>query len=112
MDQKSSSSSLNKGRIDGLDLLRTLAILFVLMNHIAIRLGGAKVPYRQGMSHAEAMVVLHRLAGQKLDPHCVAAVAVARDPWTVWTPTTASPHPPRRGPMSVTSGIRAAAGLS
>lgn len=50
MDQKSSSSSLNKGRIDGLDLLRTLAILFVLMNHIAIRLGGAKVPYRQGMS--------------------------------------------------------------
>jgi len=69
-------------------------------------------PYRQGMSHAEAMVVLHRLAGQKLDPHCVAAVAVARDPWTVWTPTTASPHPPRRGPMSVTSGIRAAASLS
>lgn len=69
-------------------------------------------PYRVGMSHAEAMVVLHRLAGQKLDPHCVAAVAVARDPWTVWTPTTASPHTPRRGPMSVTSGIRAAASLS
>ena len=69
-------------------------------------------PYREGMSHAEAMVVLHRLAGAKLDPHCVAAVAVARDPWTVWTPTTASPHSPRRGPMSVNSGIRAAASLS
>ena len=69
-------------------------------------------PYRPGMSHAQAMVVLHRLAGQKLDPHCVAAVAVARDPWTVWTPTTAGPHAPRRGPMSVSSGIRAAASLS
>ena len=69
-------------------------------------------PYRNGMSHAEAMVVLHRLAGQKLDPHCVAAVAVARDPWTVWTPTTISPHAPRRGPMSVSSGIRAVASLS
>lgn len=69
-------------------------------------------PYRPGMSHAEAMVVLHRLAGKKLDPHCVAAVAVARDPWTVWTPTTASPHTPRRGPMSVSSGIRATANLS
>ncbi len=69
-------------------------------------------PYRSGMSHAEAMVVLQRLAGQKLDPHCVAAVAVARDPWTVWTPTTASPHKTRRGPRSVSSGIRAAASIS
>lgn len=69
-------------------------------------------PYREGMSHAEAMVVLHRLAGDKLDPHCVAAVAVARDPWSVWTPTTPSPHKPRRGPLSLNSGIRAAASLS
>jgi len=69
-------------------------------------------PYRPGMSHAQAMVVLHRLAGEKLDPHCVAAVAVARDPWTVWTPTTASRQTTRRGPMSVSSGIRAAASLS
>ena len=32
-------------RLDGIDLLRGLAIFFVLMNHINIRLLGAKVPY-------------------------------------------------------------------
>ena len=45
-------------------------------------------PYRAGLTHSEAMKVLHRLAGVKLDAHCIAAIAVARDPWTVWTPTT------------------------
>ena len=45
-------------------------------------------PYRSGLTHSEAMKVLHRLAGVKLDAHCIAAIAVARDPWTVWTPTT------------------------
>ena len=56
-------------------------------------------PYRAGMSHAEAMNVLCRLAPQKLDPHCVAAIAIARDPRTVWIPTVAAPAnqaPPRR----------------
>ena len=32
-------------RLDGIDLLRGLAILFVLMNHVNMRLLGAKVPY-------------------------------------------------------------------
>jgi len=56
-------------------------------------------PYRAGLSHSEAMKVLHRLAGIKLDAHCVAAIAVARDPWTVWTPTTqVDAAGPRRRP--------------
>jgi peptidoglycan/LPS O-acetylase OafA/YrhL len=32
-------------RLDGIDLLRGLAIFFVLMNHVNMRLLGAKVPY-------------------------------------------------------------------
>jgi peptidoglycan/LPS O-acetylase OafA/YrhL len=36
-------------RLDGVDLLRGLAIFFVLMNHINMRLLGAKVPYTHGM---------------------------------------------------------------
>ena len=43
--------------------------------------------YRQGMTHTDAMKVLYRLGAQKLDPHCVAALGLVRDPWTVWTPT-------------------------
>lgn len=35
----------NWKRLDGIDLLRGLAIFFVLMNHVNIRLLGAKVPY-------------------------------------------------------------------
>ena len=34
-------------RLDGIDLLRGLAIFFVLMNHINIRLLGANVPYTE-----------------------------------------------------------------
>ncbi len=36
-------------RLDGVDLLRGFAILFVLMNHVNIRLLGAKVPYTGGL---------------------------------------------------------------
>lgn len=36
-------------RIDGVDMLRGLAIFFVLMNHINMRLLGAKVPYTHGL---------------------------------------------------------------
>lgn len=38
-------------RLDGVDLLRTLAIFFVLMNHVNVRLSIAKVPFKQGLSH-------------------------------------------------------------
>lgn len=36
-------------RIDGVDLLRGLSILFVLMNHVNMRLLGAKIPYTHGL---------------------------------------------------------------
>lgn len=36
-------------RLDGADLLRGLAIFFVLMNHVNMRLMGAKVPYLKGL---------------------------------------------------------------
>ena len=36
-------------RFDGVDLLRGLAIFFVVMNHINIRLVGADVPYTKGL---------------------------------------------------------------
>jgi peptidoglycan/LPS O-acetylase OafA/YrhL len=36
-------------RLDGVDLLRGLAIFFVLMNHVNMRLLGAKVPYTHGL---------------------------------------------------------------
>ncbi len=36
-------------RIDGIDLLRGLSILFVLMNHVNMRLLSAKVPYTKGL---------------------------------------------------------------
>jgi peptidoglycan/LPS O-acetylase OafA/YrhL len=39
----------NWSRIDGVDLLRGLAIFFVLMNHVNMRLLGAKVPYTRGL---------------------------------------------------------------
>lgn len=35
----------NPQRLDGIDLLRGLAIFFVLMNHVNIRLLGARMPY-------------------------------------------------------------------
>ena len=36
-------------RLDGIDLLRGLAIFFVLMNHVNMELLGAKVPYTKGL---------------------------------------------------------------
>lgn len=36
-------------RLDGVDLLRGLAIFFVLMNHVNMRLLSAKVPYTKGL---------------------------------------------------------------
>ena len=36
-------------RVDGIDLLRGLSILFVLMNHVNMRLLGAKVAYTKGL---------------------------------------------------------------
>jgi len=36
-------------RLDGVDLLRSLAIFFVLMNHVNMRLMSAKVPYTAGL---------------------------------------------------------------
>src|SRR5215471_12953911 len=36
-------------RLDGVDLLRALAIFFVLMNHVNIRLLISKVPYSAGI---------------------------------------------------------------
>jgi peptidoglycan/LPS O-acetylase OafA/YrhL len=36
-------------RIDGIDLLRGLAIFFVLMNHVNMRLRIARIPYTQGL---------------------------------------------------------------
>ena len=39
----------NGRRIHGLDLLRGMAIFFVLMNHVNMRLRLAKVPYTQGL---------------------------------------------------------------
>jgi peptidoglycan/LPS O-acetylase OafA/YrhL len=43
----STSHILAWKRLDGIDLLRGLAIFFVLMNHINIRLLGANVPYAE-----------------------------------------------------------------
>lgn len=36
-------------RVDGIDLLRGMAIFFVLMNHVNMQLLGAKVPYTKGL---------------------------------------------------------------
>lgn len=43
----STNQSDSPKRLDGIDLLRGLAIFFVLMNHINIRLLGADMPYRE-----------------------------------------------------------------
>jgi peptidoglycan/LPS O-acetylase OafA/YrhL len=45
----SADPSHNWSRLDGVDLLRGLAIFFVLMNHVNMRLIGADVPYTQGL---------------------------------------------------------------
>lgn len=44
-------------RIDGVDLLRGVSIIFVLMNHVNMRLLGAHVPYLIGIPHQLAYTV-------------------------------------------------------
>lgn len=39
-------------RLDSIDLLRGIAILFVLLNHVNVRLAIAKVPYTEGLPKA------------------------------------------------------------
>jgi peptidoglycan/LPS O-acetylase OafA/YrhL len=46
---KSTESARSWNRLDGVDLLRGLAIFFVLMNHVNIRLLSAEVPYAKGL---------------------------------------------------------------
>jgi peptidoglycan/LPS O-acetylase OafA/YrhL len=45
----STDVSLSWARLDGVDILRGLAIFFVLMNHVNMRLFLAKIPYTQGL---------------------------------------------------------------
>ncbi len=49
MTALSSAFARSWRRVDGIDLLRGLAIFFVLMNHVNIRLLLAKVPYTHGI---------------------------------------------------------------
>jgi peptidoglycan/LPS O-acetylase OafA/YrhL len=46
---QSAESARSWNRLDGVDLLRGLAILFVLMNHVNMRLLSADVPYTKGL---------------------------------------------------------------
>lgn len=46
---RSDSVGRTWNRIDGIDLLRGLSIVFVLMNHVNMRLLGAHVPYTKGL---------------------------------------------------------------
>ena len=46
---EASNTQRGSGRIDGVDLLRGVAIFFVLMNHVNMRLLGAEVPYTNGL---------------------------------------------------------------
>ena len=46
---EASNTQRGSGRIDGVDLLRGVAIFFVLMNHVNMRLVGAEVPYTNGL---------------------------------------------------------------
>src|SRR5277367_3237996 len=45
------SPQRSESRLDGVDLLRALAIFFVLMNHVNVRLSIAKVPFKQGLPY-------------------------------------------------------------
>ena len=48
-ESQSAAPARRLNRIDGIDLLRGISILFVLMNHVNMRLLGAKVPYTKRM---------------------------------------------------------------
>ncbi len=43
------SSARSWSRVDGVDILRGLAIAFVLLNHVNMRLYLAQIPYTQGL---------------------------------------------------------------
>jgi len=49
IDSQPSPAGRTWNRIDGIDLLRGLSIVFVLMNHVNMRLLGANVPYTTGL---------------------------------------------------------------
>ncbi len=51
MSSKSTTRLANWKRLDGIDLLRGLAIFLVLMNHVNMRLRLAGVPYTKGLPH-------------------------------------------------------------
>ena len=44
-------------RIDGIDLLRGVSIIFVLFNHVNMRLLGAEVPYLDGVGRQLGMSI-------------------------------------------------------
>src|SRR3984885_6734124 len=48
---KEADSARSWSRVDGIDLLRGLAIFFVLMNHVNMQLLFAHVPYTRGLPH-------------------------------------------------------------
>ena len=58
MGSGSSSKAREWTRLDGVDLLRALAIFFVLMNHVNIRLLLARVPYLTHVPRAVADVLV------------------------------------------------------
>ena len=49
MPSASEPLATSQNRIDGIDLFRGMAILFVLMNHVNMRLRLAHIPYTQGL---------------------------------------------------------------
>ena len=56
-------------RLEGVDVLRGLAIFFVLMNHINLRLRFAKVPYTNGIPQAVVMALeAYGLAAHTVTP--------------------------------------------
>jgi peptidoglycan/LPS O-acetylase OafA/YrhL len=52
VNSNTSAPSRSWSRIDGVDILRALAILYVLLNHINMRLLGAHVPYTRNLPPA------------------------------------------------------------
>jgi peptidoglycan/LPS O-acetylase OafA/YrhL len=49
MSLRETHTARSWARLDGVDILRGLAIFFVLMNHVNMRLFLAKIPYTQGL---------------------------------------------------------------
>ena len=57
----------DRRRLDGVDLLRGLAIFFVLMNHVNMRLRIAKIPYSKGWpAHLTDFLVWNGEAGVRI----------------------------------------------